>query len=220
MAIGSPSSAVQGAHFNVVSKAVFRIKDMLKNEASVDDVACVGGFSRALARCGVGIKDGCAEPDGFEILSHHEALRNAVFAESGAGEAAEWCESSRGTFCAGPSASWKHDLREVRDRGPPAIRGLDNGAVFHDQRCVAEAGPATFLSVLGGPEGIHGEGRPELDMVREAIRSIDRWRDLGEADRAALALGGKAEPVSKAAVGELGKEKFSNGELSFGLRIH
>lgn len=121
MSICPPGEPVQGADFNVVPEPVLVIEDMFEDQARVDDVAGVGIRSVALSRRGVGIEDGCADANGFEVLSRHESLRQPIFAESRAGKSAQWRESAWWLVRIGPAAGGKHDLCVMGQEGrqPP-----------------------------------------------------------------------------------------------------
>ncbi len=92
----------------------------------------------------------------------------------------------------------------------PASRVLDDWAVFHDERGVAQACRTRALFVLGGPERIHRKGGTYFDVIGESVGSIDGGRYLVEMNRSIFAVGCEAESIPKTAFSDLRENEFSD----------
>src|SRR4029077_20319627 len=99
VSVRPPGKPVQGADFDVVPEPVLVIEYVLIDQARVDYVAGVGVLSAVLSRCGVGIKHGCADANGLEVLSRHKPLRQPIFAKSRTGKSSEGREPPRWFLC-------------------------------------------------------------------------------------------------------------------------
>ena len=104
VSVRPPGEPVQSADFDVVPEPGLVIEYVLENQARVDYVAGVGVLSAVLSGHGVGIEHGCADANGFEVLSRHKSLRQPIFAKPRAGKSSEGRKPAGWLLCIGPPA--------------------------------------------------------------------------------------------------------------------